>query len=204
VIKLNNIKMKAIQTMMIFVAVFGLSSCIVDEVGPQGPEGPQGPQGPEGPQGPAGDSGYVFEYEQVNFTAPDYEVFLEYPNNFESFASDVTLVYFLWDVTEVNGVETEIWRQLPQTLLLNEGTLQYNFDYAVTDIRLFMEADFDMSVLGAIYTDNWVVRVVIVPGEFWNSGRISGQEISYQEISEALSLPALPTPANTVSRRTQH
>jgi hypothetical protein len=29
--------MKAIQTMMIFVAVFGLSSCIVDEVGPQGP-----------------------------------------------------------------------------------------------------------------------------------------------------------------------
>ena len=99
--------MKSIINALIIVVVTGLSSCISDSVGPAGPTGPQGNDGPIGPKG---DSGFVFEYEQVNFTEPNYEKFLPFPDDFESLSSDVALVYLLWDVVEVAGVETEIWR----------------------------------------------------------------------------------------------
>ncbi|MFT5956049.1 MAG: hypothetical protein ACI8QD_002912, partial [Cyclobacteriaceae bacterium] len=42
-----------------------------------------GPVGPTGPQGAQGESGFVFEFVDINFTAPDYEVILEYPTDFE-------------------------------------------------------------------------------------------------------------------------
>ncbi len=163
--------------------------------------GPQGPQGPDGPQGPAGESGYVFEYEDVDFTAPEYEVFLPFPNDFESLSSDVALVYLLWDVVKVDGVDTEVWRQVPQTLLTNQGTLQYNFDFSMVDVRLFMDADFSMDILGANDTDDWIVRVVIVPGNFWNSARTSSGDIPYNDLKEMLGLPDLATPKTVLERR---
>ena len=184
--------MKHIISATIILAILGLSSCIEESVGPQGPEGPQGPQG---------ESGYVFEYENIDFTAPDYEVFLPYPDDFESLASDVALVYLLWDIVQIDGVDTEVWRQIPQTILTEAGILQYNFDFTTGDVRLFMEADFDMSILGALDTDDWVARVVIVPGDFWNSSRLAGQEIAYEEIEELLGLPDLATPVNKIERR---
>lgn len=184
--------MKNILITTIILAILGLSSCIEEGVGPQGPEGPQGPQG---------ESGYVFEYENIDFTAPDYEVFLPYPDDFESLTSDVALVYLLWDIVEIDGEDTEVWRQIPQTVLVDAGTLQYNFDFTTGDIRLFMEADFDRSILGAIDTDDWVARVVIVPGEFWNSSRIANEEVAYDDIVEMLGLPEMVTPNLKLERR---
>jgi hypothetical protein len=187
--------MKNIIFVIFILSILGFASCIEESVGPVGP------QGPEGPQGPAGESGYVFEYEQVSFTAPDYEVILPYPDDFESLSSDVALVYLLWDVVEIDGVDTEVWRQVPQTLLTESGTLLYNYDFTMVDLRLFMEADFDMSLLGAIDTDDWVVRVVIVPGDFWNSSRMAAGEIAYSDLEKMLDLPDLPTPQSTKERR---
>jgi hypothetical protein len=190
--------MKTLLNALIIVMLTVASSCTSDEPGPVGPMGPQGDQGP---QGPKGDSGFVFEYENVNFTAPDYEVFLPFPSNFESLSSDVALVYFLWDVVQINGVATEVWRQIPQSILLEPGLLQYNFDFTVADVRLFLDATFDLSLLGAIDTDDWVVRVVIVPGDFWNSSRMAQGELPYEEVKEMLGLPDLPIPAVTWQRR---
>ncbi len=45
-------------------------------------EGPVGPRGAQGPQGIPGESGYAFEYTNVNFTAPGFEVFLPFPPGF--------------------------------------------------------------------------------------------------------------------------
>ena len=182
---------------IVFAALMmaALSSCITDEVGPAGPRGPQGEQGPKG------DSGFVFEFEGVNFTAPEFEAFLPFPDNFESLTSDVALVYLLWDVVEVDGEDFEVWRQIPQSIFTEFGLLQYNFDFTTLDVRLFMEADFDMSQLGAIDTDNWIVRVVIVPGDFWSSARLNKQDVSYEEIEEMLGLPEMPVPAAVDKRR---
>ncbi len=184
--------MKYLINALVILAITGLLSCIVEETGPVGPEGPQGPKG---------DSGFVFEYEQVDFTGPDYEVILPYPDDFESLTSDVALVYLLWDVVEIDGIDTEIWRQIPQTILTEFGLLQYNFDFSMVDVRLFLEADFDLDLLGALDTDDWVVRVVIVPGDFWNTARLSSKEIPYHDLVEMLGLPELPVPNPGIHRR---
>ena len=190
--------MKKLIDIISVALIIAISSCTSENVGPQGPQGLQGPQGPEGPQG---ESGFVFEYEQVTFTDPDYDVILPFPENFESLASDVALVYLLWEVVEINGVDTEIWRPVPQTVFTDQGILQYNFDFSLVDVRLFLEAEFDLALLGAEDTDNWVVRVVIVPGDFWSSSRLSADEIDYNDLKEMLGLPDLPTPVNTIKRR---
>ena len=187
--------MKNLIILVTTLAMAVLSSCITDEVGPAGPRGPQGEQGPKG------DSGFVFEFEGVNFTAPEYEAYLPFPENFESLSSDVALVYLLWDVVEVDGEDVEVWRQVPQSIFTEFGLLQYNFDFTTLDVRLFMEADFDMSQLGAIDTDNWIARVVIVPGDFWSSARLQAGQISYEDIKEMLDLPDLATPKTLQERR---
>ena len=45
-----------------------------------------------------------------------------------------------------------------------------------------MEGTFSSSDLAPIDTDNWVVRVVVVPGDFWSNGRIT-----YPEYDEVIS-----------------
>jgi len=176
-----------------------VSSCYVEEVDPERVSGPPGPQGPEGP---AGESGYVFEFEGVNFTAPEYDVLLPYPDDFEGLESDVTLVYLLWGVeTDSNGDPIEVWRQLPQTIFHPKGLLFYNYDFTLSDVRLFLDGEFDLDGLGAIDTDSWVVRIVVVPGEFWVSGRSSIDHSDYQAVVEAYGLPKLGIPENADSRR---
>ncbi len=189
--------MKKLGFAMLISMMMVYTSCIEESVGPQGPMGPAGPAGPKGDKG---ESGFVFEFEDLNFTGPDYEVFLPFPSNFESLSSDVVLVFLLWDVVNVNGTDTEVWRQLPQTIITENGLLQYNFDFTVLDVRLFMDAQFDLGLLGAIDTDNWVARVVVVPGDFWNSSRLEAGELSYQDLKEMLGLPELPTP-ESIKRR---
>ncbi len=182
-----------------------LSSCYYyDEVGPPGPQGIPGPQGPAGftgPQGPAGapgESGYVFEYSDVTFFGPEYEVILPFPDDFETLFTDVALVYLLWDVQDIGGEILEIWRPLPQTVFTGDGTLQYNFDYSLYDVRLFLDGNFPLDYLAPIDTDDWVVRIVIVPGEFV-SGRTTAP--SYNELKSSLGLPELTEHIKTVRRR---
>ena len=173
-----------------------LSGCITEE-------GPQGPPGPVGPQGPAGvdaENAYVFEYENINFTAPDYDAILSYPDDFEGLASDVALAYLLWGVENVDGEDLEIWRPLPQTVLTEFGTLIYNYDFTLNDVRIFLDADFSLDQLGAIDTDDWVARVVVVPGDFWASGRIDST-IGYYELIEMLDIQHKETTGGIIQRR---
>ncbi len=167
--------------------IVSLVSCIDANDGPPGPEGPVGPQGP---QGEPGESGYVLEYADIDFDAPDFEVFLPFPNDFEVLTTDAVLVYLLWDVVEVDGIDTDVWRLVPQTLLTDLGILQYNYDYTILDTRLFLDAEFDLETLDAIDTQDWVARVVVVPAEFIEGGRISSTT-SYEEVASMLQLPDL-------------
>lgn len=177
------------------LALISLSSCYTETV-----IGPQGPQGPVGPKGDSGESGYVFEWENINFTSPNYEAVLAFPNSFEGLDSDVALVYLLWDsYTNGSGENVEVWRPLSQTLLTEDGTLIYNYDFSKYDVRLFLEADFSRDLLGALDTDNWVARVVVVPGSFWNSGRVDFKD--YNAVSEALGLPDLSSDRTNYTAR---
>lgn len=182
--------MKTLQAILLLFVSLTIISCSQESVGPQGPEGPQGEPG---------ESAYVFEQSDVDFIAPDYEVIIPFPEDFEALDSDVALVYLLWDVTtDNNGNQLEVWRQMPQTIHTDLGKIHYNFDFTKLDIRLFLIPEFDPSELLPIDTDDWVVRTVIVPGDFWGS-RTSIDFSDYYAVEEAFGLPELDI--NTTKKR---
>ena len=91
----------------------------------------------------------------------------------EVLETDIVLVYILWDQTEDdNGVPVDIWRLLPQTRLLDQGILQYNFDHTFFDVNIFLEANFDLGTLAAGDTDNQIFRVAIIPADM-GSGKLN-------------------------------
>lgn len=187
--------MKKLSLLPALFIMLSLGACYVGD--DDGIPGPVGPQGPQGPKGEPGESGYVFEYTDINFTAPDYSVLLSYPDDFEGFDSDVALVYLLWEVDEDGN---EIWRALPQNVITENGILQYNFDFTKFDVELFLDAEFPLDNLTAMDTDEWIARVVVVPGEFWdNGGRFNVAD--YNEVKQALGLKDPVKTHNTLKRR---
>ncbi|GAB4231296.1 MAG: hypothetical protein Tsb0034_03560 [Ekhidna sp.] len=142
-----------------------------------GCEGPPGVPGRDGLDGLNGEESFVFEYE-FSFTAPDYSVLLNLPEDFTMLDSDVMLVYLLWEVTN-DG--TEVWRSLAQTLYLNDGVLSYNYDFSLFDASIFLDGTINLNTLGADFTDNWIARVVVVPAQYAN-GRTSIDFNNYDEV----------------------
>lgn len=170
--------------------LFPVLFLILAACGREGDPGPRGPEGPQGPEGIPGEIGYLFEFEDIDFTAPDYELFLNLPQDF-GYETDVALVYFEWE---------DVWRQLPQVVMIPEkGILQYNFDFTKDDIRLFLDADFPLDDLAAIDTDDWYVRVVIVPGTWGDDARVDLSD--YNQVKEALGLPDLEDSGEMIKRR---
>lgn len=129
----------------------------------RGPEGPVGPAGFPGPPGPPGRDGSDFVAEvfevTVNFRADEnFAVFFEL--NPPMFEGDKLLAYLLWE--DDNG--KDIWRPMPQLIFLDQGTLQYNFDFSFEDFSFFLNANFPLSTLSTAWTDAQTFRIVIVPG----------------------------------------
>ena len=157
----------AIQFFGLFLALI-----IVSCEGPAGPPGFDGLDGLDGLDGQDGVNilGKVLEIEGDFNVGNDYSLFYEFPQTVEVFESDVVLVYILWDQTEDgNGDPVDIWRLLPQTRILDQGLLQYNFDHTFLDVNIFLESDFDLATLQPGDTDNQIFRIAIMPADF-NSG----------------------------------
>ena len=129
--------------------------------------------GPEGPPGPQGNQGPIFEAEVFEVTrnlnaSTNFSALV--PLNPPILASDVVLTYVLW---EVNNGEP-IWRLMPQTVQLNEGDLQYNYDFTRFDVNIFLSsADFSLNILGAQWTQNQTFRIVLIPGYFATTARMN-------------------------------
>lgn len=169
--------MKKLYTLILLSGLF-LFSC--DPI--PGPSGLPGRDGRDGIDGVNGDESFVFEY-ALNFTSPDYSALLDLPSTFTMLDSDVMMIYLLWEVTD-NG--TEIWRAMPQSLFFSDGILHYNYDFTKFDATVFLDGTVDLDGLGANYTDNWIARVVVIPGQF--SGRTDINLSSYDEVKAAFDL----------------
>ena len=169
------------------IFLLALFSCEISGV-----DGPVGPQGPEGPAGQNGEEAFTFEFE-IDFEAPDYQVFLPFPGDFQMLESDVALVYLLWGQEEVDEETLDIWRALPQTIITEEGFLQYNFDFTVTDVSLFLDSNYDLSTLGPDFLDDWVVRVVVVPAQFVSTNGRTGLDLTdYHAVAAFFNIPDQP------------
>ena len=166
----------------ILITIIGLLSLSCTQNLP-GPEGIQGAQGQDGLNGTNGTESFVFEYE-FSFTAPEYSQLVSLPSDFNMLDSDIMLVFFLWDVTD-DGLE--VWRSLPQTLYFENGILNYNYDFTKYDANIFLDGTVNLNSLGAGHTDNWIARIVVVPGQFAN-GRTSVDYTDYNQVKEMFDL----------------
>jgi hypothetical protein len=141
----------------------------------EGPAGPPGLDGFDGEDGLDGINilGQVVEIEGSFTPENNYSVFYEFPQSVEVFESDLVLVFLLFDQTEDgNGDPVDIWRLLPQTRILNQGLLQYNYDHTFLDVNIFLESDFDLGTLLPGDTQNQVFRIAILPAEFAQAGKM--------------------------------
>ena len=151
----------------------------------EGPVGPPGPPGFDGQDGLDGINilGQVVEIQGTFGPQNDYSLFYEFPQTIEVFESDVVLVYILWDQTEDNnGDPVDIWRLLPQTRLLDQGILQYNFDHTFFDVAIFLESDFDLGTLLPGDTDDQIFRIAVLPSDF-----AQGSKLNYSNIEAVMS-----------------
>ncbi|WP_040481538.1 hypothetical protein [Mariniradius saccharolyticus] len=147
--------MKRISLLLLIGGIAFFQAC----VGPAGPPGLPGPQGPQGQPG-VNIVGEVFEV-TANFTAQNnyQEVFNFTPPIFNS---DVVMAYVEWEVQGGNV----IWRPLPQTVLFEEGTMIYNFDFSRVDFSLFLNSNFNLANVDNSWTRNQKFRIIVIPGEF--------------------------------------
>jgi hypothetical protein len=116
-----------------------------------------------------------------DFTADgEYGIIYEFQQDgIEVRETDVVLVYLSFDQTEDNnGDPVEVWRLLPQTRILDQGILQYNYDYTFFDVNIFLEADFDLGTLPAGDTDNQFFRIAILPAEFVQTAKLDKSNIA--------------------------
>jgi hypothetical protein len=161
-----------------FIALFFISC-----EGPQGPPGFDGFDGQDGQDGEDGVNilGTVVDIEG-DFNPNDYSIVYEFPQTVEVFETDVVLVYILWEQLD-NGNEPpiDVWRLLPQTLLLDQGILQYNYDHTFFDVNIFLEGDFDLGTLVAADTQDQVFRIAILPAE-----KLAGSKLDKSNVNAVM------------------
>ena len=145
--------MKRIFLLAVVIATSVLSSCT----------------GPEGPQGPTGYSAEseVFELRNVNFTLNsnnEYTIYREL--NPEILLADNILIYRLSGTIDS---QTPIWQQIPRTLFLPAGELDYDFDFSKVDFTIYAGGTYPITPTTS-YINNQTFRIVIIPGYLSNKG----------------------------------
>ncbi len=161
--------------------------------GPQGPPGFDGFDGPQGPPGEPGIQGQVVEVDGVNFGFDAennrFVALINYADetNFEVFEADAVLVYRFDGLVDLDdGTTADAWSQIPQNFFLPEGTIQYVFAHTFVDLELFIDGNFDLSILSTDFTDNQSFRIVFLPSEFADASRMDTSNI--QNVMSALGI----------------
>lgn len=140
-------------------------------------------EGPQGPPGFDGIDGSIFEAEAfeinvdmtLNSDTNTYEYLAtNYSNGITVLENDVVLIYRLEEVD--NGVD--IWRQLPQPIITENGTSFYNFDFTAGDYSIYLEPEFDANLVPIDLTDNQWFRIVIIPAKILNSSNLDKTNLS--------------------------
>jgi len=124
----------------------------------------EGDQGPIGPDGPASE---VFELQNRNFSLNANNEYTIYealnPNILDS---DNVLIYRLSGLIDSN---TPIWQLIPRTLFLEQGELDYDYDFSREDFTIYAGGTYNLAST-PVYITNQTFRIVIVPGYFSNKG----------------------------------
>jgi hypothetical protein len=134
----------------------------------------------------------VYELRNVNFGLDPNEGYLirqDFPSNIEVLQQDVVLMYRLSGTVDSN---TPIWQQIPRTLFLPEGELDYDFDFTKFDFSIYAGGTYDLA-LTPTYINNETFRIVIIPTVFANkvaAGTLTVDYSNYEEVIKALKIDA--------------
>lgn len=157
--------------------------------GPMGPPGKDGQDGQDGLDGKDGDSflGTVFEI-QGDFTSEnDFSLYFEFPESTVVYESDVVLVYILWEQATIEGgTVLDVWRLLPQTVFLDEGILQYNYDFSYADVLIFIEGTIDFNTLLPAEAEDQIFRIAVLPADYAESKSLDVSD--YNSLMKSLNL----------------
>lgn len=143
------------KTMKTIAALLFMTIIITSCVGERGPVGPEGPPGPE-------ILPTSFEFNATLSSGNDFEFFSDIPQDIEVLDSDVVLAFVLEDYIEEDDLE--IWRQLPITEFNSKGTVLFDFDFSLIDVRVFLDANYILTASDG-YQDV-LVRAVHIPANF--------------------------------------
>ncbi len=146
------------KTNYIFFAALLLPMIIIACEGPQGPSGPEGPSGPQGPTILPASFDFTADLSEDN----EFEAFMDIPQEIEILDSDIFIAYVLEDYIEEEDLE--IWRQLPVTDFTDEGTRIINFDFTFIDVRIFLDADYQLGQNDEFF--ELLFRAVHIPADF--------------------------------------
>ncbi len=154
--------MKTMKAMILMAAMALLTAC-VGEPGMDGYDGLDGINGKDG----VNILGSAFEIEGDFTAANEYSLYFKFPNTIKVLESDVVLVYILWEtMTGTDGKPLDVWRLLPQTVILKEGLLQYNYDFTKADVSVFLGGNIDFATLLPAESKDQVFRIVVLPADF--------------------------------------
>ena len=162
--------MKRIFLLLAVVAMTTLQSC-------------EGDQGPPGQDGVSVES-EVFELQNVNFQLNnnnEYVIFRDL--NPVLFDSDNILIYRLAGTIDA---QTPIWQLIPRTLYLNEGELDYDFDFSAIDFTIYAGGNYNLATTPE-FINNQTFRIVIIPGYFSRGGTVVDFE-DYNAVIDAYSI----------------
>lgn len=138
--------------------------------------------------------GTVFETTGSFNAGNNYTLYYEFPSNFSVYDGDVVMVYILWDQTDE---ELDVWRPLPQSIFLTDGSFQYNFDYTLYDVQIYVEANFDRSELASADLQNQTFRIAVIPAELAKNETIDLN--NYQSVMQASKLSGIPVQLKSVN-----
>ncbi|HCQ12399.1 hypothetical protein [Flavobacterium sp.] len=105
-------------------------------------------------------------------------------NNIQIFASDVVLMYRLAGTIDSS---TPIWQQIPRTLYLEQGELDYDFDFSKEDFTIYAGGTYDLA-LTPTYITNETFRIVIVPAYLSNKGASKVDFSDYNAVIKAYNI----------------
>lgn len=153
--------------------------------GPQGPpgfdgfDGFDGRDGQDGLDGEPGIQAQIFEVEGVDLFYLDadnvWETVLTFADfsDFEVLPQDAVFVYrFDGSVSFEDGSTDDAWGLIPQNFFLDQGIIQYVSSHTTRDVAVLIDGNFNLANLDIAFTDNQLLRVVIVPGVGTSTGKM--------------------------------
>ncbi len=153
------------------ISIFALTSC-------------EGPQGPPGAPGFTAES-EVFELQNINFNFDNIDGYIIYQTLTPPIQdADLILIYRLSGTIDP---QTPIWQLIPRTLFLDQGELDYDFDFSKEDFTIYAGGTYNLASTPS-YIQLQTFRIVIIPGYFTGKKSIAVDKNDYNAVINAYNI----------------